>query len=57
MAIADIMRRLAIAEPSIAFCLRDMATERIVLRVQAEQGNMFDALRSRLGQVMGSSVC
>ena len=53
-AIADIMRRLVIAEPSIAFCLRDMATERIVLRVQAEQGNMFDALRSRLGQVMGS---
>ena len=54
-AIADIMRRLAIAEPSIAFCLRDMATERIVLRVQAEQGNMFDALRSRLAQVMGSA--
>ena len=54
-AIADIMRRLAIAEPSIAFCLRDMATERIVLRFQAEQGNMFDALHSRLGQVMGSA--
>ena len=53
--IVDTMRRLAMAEPSIAFCVRDMATERVVLRVQAEQGDMFDALRGRLGQVMGQA--
>ncbi len=53
--ISDTIRRLAMAEPSISFTLRDMATERIVLQVQAEQGDMFDALRGRLGQIMGNS--
>ena len=53
--ISDTIRRLAMAEPSISFTLRDMATERIILQVQAEQGDMFDALRGRLGQIMGNS--
>ena len=53
--ISDTIRRLAMAEPSISFTLRDMATERIVLQVQAEQGDMFDALRGRLGQIMGNT--
>ena len=53
--ISDAIRRLAMAEPSISFTLRDMATERIVLQVQAEQGDMFDALRGRLGQIMGNT--
>lgn len=53
--ISDTIRRLAMAEPSISFTLRDMATERIVLQVQAEQGDMFDALRGRLSQIMGNT--
>ena len=53
--ISDVIRRLAMVEPSISFTLRDMATERIILQVQAEQGDMFDALRGRLGQIMGNT--
>ena len=53
--ISDVIRRLAMAEPSISFTLRDMATERIILQVQSEQGDMFDALRGRLGQIMGNT--
>ena len=51
-AIADVVKRLAMAEPAIAFSLRDTATDRVVFQVQAEQGDMFSALRGRLGQVM-----
>jgi DNA mismatch repair protein MutL len=40
------------AEPAIAFSLRDTATDRVVFQVQAEQGDMFTALRGRLGQIM-----
>jgi DNA mismatch repair protein MutL len=40
------------AEPAIAFSLRDTATDRVVFQVQAEQGDMFSALRGRLGQIM-----
>ena len=52
-AIADVVKRLAMAEPAIAFSLRDTATDRVVFQVQAEQGDMFSALRGRLGQIMG----
>ena len=52
-AISDIVRRLAMAEPSISFSLKDTGTNRMVLQVQAEQGDLFDALRGRLGQLMG----
>ena len=52
-AIADVVKRLAMAEPAIAFSLRDTVTDRMVLQVQAEQGDMFSALRGRLGQIMG----
>ena len=51
-AIADVVKRLAMAEPAIAFSLRDTATDRVVFQVQAEQGDMFSALRGRLGQIM-----
>jgi DNA mismatch repair protein MutL len=51
-AIADVVKRLAMAEPAIAFSLRDTATDRVVFQVQAEQGDMFTALRGRLGQIM-----
>ena len=52
-AIADVVKRLAMAEPAIAFSLRDTGTDRMVFQVQAEQGDMFSALRGRLGQIMG----
>ena len=52
-AIAEVVKRLAMAEPAIAFSLRDTATDRMVFQVQAEQGDMFSALRGRLGQIMG----
>jgi len=52
-AIADVVKRLAMAEPAIAFSLRDTVTGRMVFQVQAEQGDMFSALRGRLGQLMG----
>ena len=51
-AIADVVKRLAMAEPEIAFSLRDTGTDRMVFQVQAEQGDMFTALRGRLGQIM-----
>ena len=52
-AISDVVRRLAMAAPAIAFSLRDTGSDRIVFQVQAEQGDMFSALRGRLGQLMG----
>ena len=52
-AIADVVKRLAMAEPAIAFLLRDTGKDRTVFQVQAEQGDMFSALRERLGQIMG----
>ncbi len=52
-AIADVVKRLAMAEPAIAFSLRDTSKDRTVFQFQAEQGDMFSALRGRLGQIMG----
>lgn len=52
-AISDVVKRLAMAEPAIGFTLRDVGTGRVVFQVQAEQGELFDALRGRLGQIMG----
>ena len=52
-AIADVVKRLAMAEPAISFLLRDAGSDRMVFQVQAEQGDMFSALRGRLGQLMG----
>ena len=52
-AIADTMRRLAMAEPYVGFTLTDIDTERKVLRLDAEQGELFDALEQRLARLMG----
>ena len=52
-AIADVVKRLAMAEPAISFSLRDVGSDRMVFQVQAEQGDMFSALGGRLGQLMG----
>lgn len=55
-AVADTVKRLAMAEPSVSFTLRDVSESgegRLVFRADAETGDLFDALRDRLGRVMG----
>ncbi len=55
-AISDILRRLAMAEPAVAFTLRDVSGggDREVFRVEAENGDLFDALRARLARLIGT---
>jgi DNA mismatch repair protein MutL len=56
MAIADVVRRLAMAEPGVSFTLRDVGVGsegRLVLRAEAEQGEMFDAMERRLAAMLG----
>ena len=54
-AITDTVKRLMMAEPAIAFRLRDVTGggTRTVLQAQAEVGDLFDAMRGRLGALMG----
>lgn len=55
-AIADVVKRLAMAEPSVAFSLRDLSGGqggRTVLRLDAETGDLFDALSHRLRAILG----
>lgn len=53
-AISDVIKRLAMAEPSVGFTLRDVTDgERVTFRVDPENGDLFDALRSRLTAIMG----
>ena len=55
-AIADCVRRLAMAEPFVSFTLRDVSgggDGRVVLRAPAENGNLFDALEGRLARLIG----
>ena len=55
-AISDVLKRLAMAEPSVSFALRDVSgggEGRVTFRADAVSGDLFDALRGRLGQVMG----
>lgn len=54
--ISDVIKRLAMAEPSVSFTLRDVSgggEGRVTFRADAVTGDLFDALRGRLGQVMG----
>src|SRR6056297_2258686 len=56
-AIADTVKRLAMAEPHVGFTIRDVSgggEGRITFRADAEQGDLFDALRARLARVMGT---
>lgn len=55
-AITDTVKRLAMAEPGIGFVLRDVSGKgegRITLRVDPERGELFDALKGRLGSILG----
>jgi len=50
-AVADTLRRLAMAEPWVGFTLT--ADGREIFRADAEQGELFGALQARLARVMG----
>ncbi|SPJ23377.1 DNA mismatch repair endonuclease MutL [Palleronia abyssalis] len=55
-AIGDVIKRLAMAEPFVGFCLRDVSgggEGREVFRVDPATGDLFDALHTRLGKVIG----
>ncbi|MGB7270462.1 MAG: DNA mismatch repair endonuclease MutL [Albidovulum sp.] len=56
-AIADVVRRLAMAEPFVGFTLRDASgggEGRMILRADAEQGALFEALSLRLRGLIGN---
>jgi len=54
-AVADVIKRLAMAEPFVSITLTDTSggDVRQLFRADAEQGELFDALRGRLATVMG----
>ncbi|PJI84585.1 DNA mismatch repair protein MutL [Yoonia maricola] len=54
-AVADVVKRLAMAEPFVTFILRDASKgdSRTVFRADAETGDLFDALHGRLRSVLG----
>ncbi|MFO7759350.1 MAG: DNA mismatch repair endonuclease MutL [Roseovarius sp.] len=56
-AIADVARRLAMAEPRVGFTLRDTSgggEGRVAFRAEAETGDLFDALHGRLRRILGA---
>ncbi|WP_282022373.1 DNA mismatch repair endonuclease MutL [Ruegeria faecimaris] len=55
-AIADTVKRLAMAEPSVTFTLRDVSgggEGRVTFRADRENGDLFNALHARLARVIG----
>ncbi len=55
-AVTDVIKRLAMAEPSVGFTLRDVSGNddpRVVFRADPETGDLFDALHGRLSRVLG----
>ena len=55
-AIADTVKRLAMAEPHVGFTIRDVSgggEGRITFRADAETGDLFDALHGRLARILG----
>ena len=56
MAISEVVKRLAMAEPSVGFTLRDVSEDkaRVTFRADPVTGDLFTALRGRLAQVMGA---
>ncbi len=55
-AVAEVVKRLAMAEPFVTLALRDVSgggEGRVVFRAEAENGDLFDALHARLGRVIG----
>ncbi len=57
-AIQDTLRRLALAEPSIGFTLRDSSRDkgaRVLFEVPACNGDLFDARAARIRDILGKS--
>ncbi len=54
-AVADVIKRLAMAEPYVSISLTDISggDGRVLFRADAEQGELFDALQGRLASVLG----
>lgn len=54
-AIADVVKRLAMAEPFVGFTLRDVTgdKERVSFRADPQSGELFEALNGRLTQILG----
>ena len=55
-AIGDVVKRLAMAEPSVGFTLRDVSgggEGRVIFRADPLTGDLFDALHGRLASVLG----
>ena len=54
-AVADVVRRLAMAEPTVGFILRDASggEARDVIRLNVEQGDFFGATEARLAEILG----
>jgi len=55
-AVSDVVKRLAMAEPSVGFTLRDLSggDGRITLRTDPETGDLFDAVHRRLTRILGT---
>ncbi|MFC3086854.1 DNA mismatch repair endonuclease MutL [Tabrizicola soli] len=54
-AVAEVMRRLAMAEPQVGFTLRDVTggEARVLFRADPASGDLFDALEGRLSGILG----
>jgi DNA mismatch repair protein MutL len=56
-AIAEVVRRLAMAEPHVGFVLSEVAegeAPRVIFRADPQNGDFFDALHGRLTRVLGA---
>jgi DNA mismatch repair protein MutL len=56
-AIAEVLRRLAMAEPHVGFTLSEVAegeAPRVIFRADPENGDFFDALHGRLTRILGA---
>jgi DNA mismatch repair protein MutL len=55
-AIAEVIRRLSMAEPHVGFVLNDLSGDaaRVIFRADPQSGDFFDALHGRLTSVLGA---
>jgi DNA mismatch repair protein MutL len=55
-AIAEVLRRLAMAEPHVGFTLTDVSggDARVLFRADPQAGDLFDALQGRLTGILGA---
>lgn len=55
-AIHEVIKRLAMAEPTVGFSLSEVSPDgaRVILRLDPEPGDLFDALHRRLTRLLGA---